>query len=404
MKFTSYQKAVIAILTFLQFTVILDFMILSPLGAMLMPALKISPTQFGLVVSVYAVSAGVSGFLAAGFADRYDRKKMLLFFYVGFILGTLFCGLAPNFEFLLAARMVTGLFGGVLGAICGAIATDLFEYELRGRVMGLMQTAFAASQILGIPVGLYLSNLWGWHAPFLMIVGFGAVAGVLIWIYLKPIDGHLQLQTESSAYTHLKETVKTPQYLFAFITMALLTTGGFMLMPFSSAFTVNNLGISMSQLPMIYLISGVCAMIIGPLIGRASDNFGKFRVFIVGSLLMIVMVVIYTNLGITPLPLVILVNAVMFLGVFSRMIPAQTLMSAIPAPAKRGSFMSVSSSIQQVSGGIASVIAGLIVVEGSNGSIEHFDILGYIIVGVILVTISMMYVINKNVEVKTEIK
>ncbi|WP_413612531.1 MFS transporter [Bdellovibrio sp. HCB-110] len=404
MKFTSYQKAVIAILTFLQFTVILDFMILSPLGAMLMPALKISPTQFGLVVSVYAVSAGVSGFLAAGFADRYDRKKMLLFFYVGFILGTLFCGLAPNFEFLLAARMVTGLFGGVLGAICGAIATDLFEYELRGRVMGLMQTAFAASQILGIPVGLYLSNLWGWHAPFLMIVGFGTVAGVLIWIYLKPIDGHLQLQTESSAYTHLKETVKTPQYLFAFITMALLTTGGFMLMPFSSAFTVNNLGISMSQLPMIYLISGICAMIIGPLIGRASDNFGKFRVFIVGSLLMIVMVVTYTNLGITPLPLVILVNAVMFLGVFSRMIPAQTLMSAIPAPAKRGSFMSVSSSIQQVSGGIASVIAGLIVVEGSNGSIEHFDTLGYIIVGVILVTISMMYVINKNVEVKTEIK
>lgn len=296
-KFTSYQKAVIAILTFLQFTVILDFMILSPLGAMLMPSLKISPTQFGLVVSVYAVSAGVSGFLAAGFADRYDRKKMLLFFYVGFILGTLFCGLAPNFELLLAARMVTGLFGGVLGAICGAIATDLFEYELRGRVMGLMQTAFAASQILGIPVGLYLSNFWGWHAPFLMIVGFGTVAGVLIWIYLKPIDGHLQLQTESSAYTHLKETVKTPQYLFAFVTMALLTTGGFMLMPFSSAFTVNNLGISMSQLPMIYLISGICAMIIGPLIGRASDNFGKFRVFIVGSLLMIVMVVIYTTWG-----------------------------------------------------------------------------------------------------------
>jgi len=325
-----------------------------------MPALKITPTQFGLVVSVYAFSAGASGLLAAGFADRYDRKKMLLFFYVGFIVGTLFCGLAPNFHALLLARMVTGLFGGVLGAVCGAIATDLFEYELRGRVMGLMQTAFAASQILGIPAGLYFSNLWGWHAPFIMIVLLGSVVGVLIWMYMKPIDGHLKLQGDNSAVRHLVETVKTPNYLFAFVTMALLTTGGFMLMPFASAFTVNNLGISMEQLPMIYLVSGISAMIIGPMIGKVSDAVGKFRVFIVGSL----------------------------------------LMSAIPTPAQRGSFMSVSSSIQQMSGGLASIVAGLIVVEGAGGKLEHFNTLGYIIVGVISATLAMMYIINKSVEGK----
>ena len=365
-----------------------------------MPALKITPTQFGLVVSVYAFSAGASGLLAAGFADRYDRKKMLLFFYVGFIVGTLFCGLAPNFHALLLARMVTGLFGGVLGAVCGAIATDLFEYELRGRVMGLMQTAFAASQILGIPAGLYFSNLWGWHAPFIMIVLLGSVVGVLIWMYMKPIDGHLKLQGDNSAVRHLVETVKTPNYLFAFVTMALLTTGGFMLMPFASAFTVNNLGISMEQLPMIYLVSGISAMIIGPMIGKVSDAVGKFRVFIVGSLLMMVTVVIYTNMGLTPLIWVIGINVFMFLGVFSRMIPAQTLMSAIPTPAQRGSFMSVSSSIQQMSGGLASIVAGLIVVEGAGGKLEHFNTLGYIIVGVISATLAMMYIINKSVEGK----
>lgn len=365
-----------------------------------MPALKITPTQFGLVVSVYAFSAGASGLLAAGFADRYDRKKMLLFFYVGFIVGTLFCGLAPNFHALLLARMVTGLFGGVLGAVCGAIATDLFEYELRGRVMGLMQTAFAASQILGIPAGLYFSNLWGWHAPFIMIVLLGSVVGVLIWMYMKPIDGHLKLQGDNSAVRHLVETVKTPNYLFAFVTMALLTTGGFMLMPFASAFTVNNLGISMEQLPMIYLVSGISAMIIGPMIGRVSDAVGKFRVFIVGSLLMMVTVVIYTNMGLTPLIWVIGINVFMFLGVFSRMIPAQTLMSAIPTPAQRGSFMSVSSSIQQMSGGLASIVAGLIVVEGAGGKLEHFNTLGYIIVGVISATLAMMYIINKSEEGK----
>ena len=136
--FTRYQKIVLAILVFLQFTIILDFMILSPLGAILMPALNVSTTQFGMVVSAYAVSAALSGFLTAGFADKFDRKKLLLFFYGGFVLGTLLCGLAPNFEFLLGARIVTGLFGGVIGSIVMAILTDVFALQQRGRVMGFL--------------------------------------------------------------------------------------------------------------------------------------------------------------------------------------------------------------------------------------------------------------------------
>src|SRR5450830_1424798 len=161
--FSGYQKIVVAMLAFLQFAVILDFMIMSPLGAVIMPDLKIGPAQFGLVVSAYAFSAGVSGLLTAGFADRYDRKKLLLFFYTGFILGTVWCGLAQTYEVLLVARIVTGLFGGVIGSIVLAIATDLFAPQMRGRVMGMIQTAFAASQVLGIPFGLYLSNRWDWH-------------------------------------------------------------------------------------------------------------------------------------------------------------------------------------------------------------------------------------------------
>lgn len=159
--FTPYQKFVVAVLAFLQFTIILDFMILSPLGAILMPSLKITPSQFGLVVSAYAFCAGSAGLLASGFADRFDRKRLLLFFYCGFLAGTLFCGLAPNYEMLLAARMLTGLFGGVIGSIVFAIATDLFPLEMRGRVMGVVQTAFAGSQVLGIPLGLYLSTKYG---------------------------------------------------------------------------------------------------------------------------------------------------------------------------------------------------------------------------------------------------
>jgi predicted MFS family arabinose efflux permease len=397
---TRYQKLVVALLAFLQFTVILDFMTLSPLGAVLMPALHITPAQFGLVVSVYAFSAGTCGFLAAGFADRFDRKKFLLFFYAGFVLGTLLCGMADSYPLLLVARMVTGGFGGVIGSVVFAITTDLFPFEMRGRVMGFVQTAFAASQVLGIPAGLFLSNLWGWHAPFIMIVAVSAVVGVFILLRLRPIDGHLRTQGDhggTSALRHLRATVGKPRYLQAFATTALLSTGGFMLMPFGSAFTVHNLGISVEKLPVLYLITGFFTIFTGPLVGRAADRFGKFRTFTFGTALTILMVLIYTHLGVTPLPLVITVNAVLFVGIFSRMVPSQALMSAVPSPDTRGAFMSVSSSVQQLSGGVASVLAGLIVVEGPGGILLHFERLGYVVIGASLVTLVMMREIHKMV-------
>ncbi len=401
LSFTPYQKLVIALMAFLQFTIILDFMIISPLGAMLMPALKISTHQFGLVVSAYAFSAGISGILASGFADRYDRKKLLIFFYSGFVFATLLCGLAQSYEFLLFARILTGIFGGVIGSVILAITTDLFPFQMRGRVMGLLQTAFSASQILGIPLGLYLSNLWDWHAPFMMIVAASLIAGVIIIVYMKPVDQHLSnpKRVDRKAFHHFWMTISNRKYLPAFATTALLSTGGFMLMPFGSAFTVGNLGIDISNLPMIYLITGICALFFGPLIGKAADQFGKFNVFLFGGVLSIIMVVIYTNMGASPLWLVILINAVLFVGIFSRMIPAQAMMSAIPEPENRGSFMAVSSSLQQISGGLASVIAGSIVVAESNGRLEHFDTLGYILVLTTLITMVLMHSIHRSIKV-----
>jgi len=404
--FTGYQKLVIAILAFLQFTIILDFMIMSPLGAILMPALKITPAQFGIVVSAYAFSAGIAGIFAAGFADRFDRKKLLLFFYVGFVVGTLFCGLAPNYHFLLLARIVTGLFGGVIGSIVLAITTDLFSFQQRGRVMGIVQSAFAGSQILGIPIGLFLSNRWGWHAPFLMIVAVSLIVGVILVLYLKPIDAHLSIKTDRNAAHHLWTTLTNSKYLLGFATTGLLSLGGYMLMPFGSAFTVNNLGINMHDLPIVYLASGICAMFTGPLVGKASDSLGKFKVIVFGGVASSIMVIIYTNMGISSLTWVITVNALLFVGIFSRMIPSQALMSAVPDPSSRGAFMAISSSLQQIAGGLASIVAGLIVVETASGALEHFDTLGYILVGNAILTTVMMYFIHRTVsalQLKTQV-
>src|SRR4051812_15420037 len=230
--FSSYQKFVIFILAITQFSVVLDFMIMSPMGDMLMKVLTLKPSQFGTAVSGYAFSAGISGLLTAGFADRFDRKKLLLFFYIGFIVGTILCGISNSYEMLLLARIVTGLFGGVIGSISLAIVADLFDIHHRGRVMGFVQMGFGASQVLGIPIGLYLANQLGWRAPFLLVAGMGALIAVLIIAKLKAVTAHLAKQLEHSPLRHLLHTFSQRNYRIGFLATAFLSVGGFMMMPF----------------------------------------------------------------------------------------------------------------------------------------------------------------------------
>ncbi len=398
--FTSYQVFVIAILSLLQFTVILDFMVLSPLGAILMEKLNVTTSQFGMVVSAYAFSAGISGLLTAGFADKFDRKKLLMFFYTGFILGTVLCAIAPSYELLLGARIVTGIFGGVIGSVSFAIITDLFKMEVRGRVMGFVQMSFAASQVLGLPIGLMLANSFGWHAPFWMIAGAGSILGIVMFIKLKPVDKHLHLRIDQNAFHHLLATITRPDYAKAFFATTLLATGGFMLMPFGSAYSIHNLGITLAQLPMIYLITGAFSILFGPLTGKLSDKIGKFNIFCIGSVISISMVAIYTHLGVTPLWELITLNVILFIGISSRMIASSALLTAVPDAKDRGAFMSINSSTQQISGGIASIIAGLIVVQTSSGKLERYDTLGYTVIGSMLLAVVMLYYLNKRVQKK----
>ncbi|MGE4063394.1 MAG: MFS transporter [Rhodospirillaceae bacterium] len=395
--FTRYEKLVVAMLTFLQFTIILDFMILSPLGAFVMPALEITPQQFGIVVSAYAFAAGVSNFLAAGFADRFDRKRMLLFFYTGFMLGTLACGLAQNFETLLAARIVAGIFGGVIGGVVMAIATDLFPPEKRGRVMGLLGTAFAASQVLGLPLGLYFNNLMDWHAPFLMIVAIGVIAGVTIALAMRPVDKHLEYTTEGSAFAHLLATITEPKHFLAFGALTLLATGGFMLMPFGAAFTINNLAVDETDLPLIYFVTGLFMIFMGPLAGRAADKYGKYPVFLTGTVITVATVLYYTRLGATPVAAVIVINVVLFSGIFMRIASSQALIMSVPDPAKRGAFSAVSGSLQQLSGAICAALAGAIVVQSSDGHLERYPVIGYVVTIAALITLYFMWRINRQV-------
>jgi predicted MFS family arabinose efflux permease len=398
--FTRYQTFVIAIIAILQFTVILDFIILAPLGAQMMRVLHLTPSHFGWVVSAYAFSAGISGILAAGFADKFDRKKMLLFFYAGFILGTFLCGIATDYTFLIGARVVTGMFGGVLFSINMAVIADLFPLEVRGRVMGYVQTAFAGAQVLGIPLGLLLANQWDWHMPFRMIVALCIPLFLVILRWMRPVNDHLQQRASLRPGTHLLRTASQKRYIRAFLTTAFLSTGGFLMMPYSSDFLVHNVGIGENLLPVVFVVAGAVGLITGPLIGKWADKVGKFRVFIDGSILATIMVAIITHLTITPLWEVLVINTVMYTAVFSRMIPSQALISAVPDPQDRGAFMSINASVQQLGGGIASAIGGFIIAEDTRGALVHYDILGFVCILAFMICAVLMWRVNRYLNAK----
>jgi predicted MFS family arabinose efflux permease len=400
-KFTGYQKLVIAMLALTQFSVVLDFVVMSPLGDMLMKSMSLKTDQFGIVVFSYAFSAGISGLLTAGFADRFDRKKLLLFFYIGFILGTLMCGLVNSYHMLILARVVTGIFGGVIGSISMAIVTDLFPLNQRGRVMGFLQMGFGASQVLGIPISLYIANHFGWQAPFIMIVFLATMIWLLIVVKLESINKHLDGKTERNALKHLLSTVKNRNYRIGFMTTALMSLGGFMIMPWGSSYAINNLKVSEDQLPFLFMVAGIASLIIMPIIGRVSDQINKFKLFTIASIWMLVVVLIYTDLSPVPFYVVLLLNVLMMIGVMARMVPCVALVTALPEMHDRGAFMSVNSSLQQMSGGIAAAIGGMIVTQKTNYSpLENYDILGYMIAGFVIICIFMLKRVERIIEKK----
>ncbi|RFZ83177.1 MFS transporter [Mucilaginibacter terrenus] len=389
--FTRYQKFVIFILAITGFTVILDFMVMSPLGDMLMKSLNLKPAAFSVAVSAYAFSAGLSGLLAAGFADKFDRKKLLLFFYSGFIIGTIFCGFAESYPALLAARIITGLFGGVIGSISMAIITDIFALQQRGRVMGFTQMGFGASQVLGVPISIYIATLWRWEAPFWMVAAISLLIFIAIAVYLKPLTAHLAIQQDRSAFKHLWHTVAKSNYRVGFAATALMSIGGYMMMPFGSAFAVNNLGVSYDQLTILLMVAGISGLIVMPMIGKMSDKKDKFTIYAIASVWMMIMCVLYTNLGRTPLWQVVIFNVLMMMGIMSRMVPAGALVSAIPEMSDRGAFMSINASMQQIAGGVGAVISGSIVVQASKGSpLQHYNWVGYAIVLISVVSIFLL--------------
>jgi predicted MFS family arabinose efflux permease len=289
-------------------------------------------------------------------------NPFLLFFYAGFIAGMLLCGLSGSYAMLMVARCIAGVFGGVIASISLAIVSDLFALNQRGRVMGFVQMAFTVSQIAGIPLGLFIANRWGWNATFFMIAALAAVVYLVAMLKLRPITEHRKLQTSENVLKRFWSVLSNKDYSVGYFFITILATGGAMLMPFIAVFLINNVGVAQSQLPYVFLFTGIAMTGMMPLVGKLSDKFAKDKIFIIGASLGAVMMIVYTHLTQMPLWSVIVVNVLVFATISSRMVPANALITAVPDAKDRGAYLSLCSALQQMSNGIAALIAGWIVV------------------------------------------
>lgn len=370
---TRREWLLILVLAAVQFTHILDFVIMMPLGPQFKKDLHLTDQWFGFLVSAYAFSAAVAGLLAAWFIDRFDRKRALLGLYAGFTAGTLCCAAAPNYPLLLAARALTGAFGGVVAACILAIIGDAFPGPRRGRAMGAIMSAFSVASIAGIPAGLHLANLMNWRAPFLALGGLSAAVFLLVFIVLPPLRGHL---AQGRRTINLWGIFIQPTHVRAYLLMTALVFSTFMIVPYLASYLVANTGRTERELPYVYLCGGLATLVTMTLFGWLSDRFGKllmFRCLAVSTLAAILLV--------TNLPLVGLVTALLAFTLFmvtssGRMVPAMALITASATPRNRGGFLSVNASVQQSAAGLASALGGLMLGQGSNSEITGFPVVG----------------------------
>lgn len=368
------------------FTHIMDFMIMMPLGPQLMRIFDITPQAFSFLVASYTVTAGVSGFFAAFFIDRYDRKKMLLFVYAGFALGTLACAFAPTYGILLFTRSLAGAFGGVLGALILAIVADAVPLERRAQGIGVVMASFGVASVVGVPFGLFLASQSSWHAPFLLLGLLALINLALIIFFVPSLTRHLSGNGHLKPLEVLQQIFGEQNPRLGLTFSSLLMLGHFTIIPFVAPYMVGNVGFSEAQLAYIYLVGGVCTLFFSPWVGRMADKHGRLKIFTIFGSLVIIPIVIITNLVPVPVWTALIVTAIFFIFSNGRMVPSTTMETAIIKPELRGSYMSIRSSVQQLTSGLASFIAGLIVTErpsvfdANTKALVNYNYVGFIAV------------------------
>ena len=385
------ELALLATLCAVQFTHVVDFMIVMPLAPQFMRLWGIDPREFGLLVSAYTFAASASGFVAVLVIDRYDRRHALLFMVSGFTVSTALCGFAQGYAALFAARVLAGGFGGVTGALILAIVADVVPYARRARANALVASAFSLAAIAGVPAGLWLAAQFNWRAPFLAVASLAVFAWATAWRVLPPIAGHVEHGRSHGALARLRAVVSVSNHWHSFAFVVALMFAGFTVIPFIAAYSVANVGIREAELPILYAAGGITTLVTAQVIGRLADRFGKQRVFLWVALASVAPILAITHMPRASLPGFMPVFVAFMVLVTGRFGPAMALVSGSAEPRLRGSFMSLTASIQQLGAGLAAYLAGATIGEGAGGPLTGFGAVGWIAVACTLASIALAF-------------
>lgn len=373
------EKLLLFVLACLNFTHIMDFMIMMPMGPQLMRFFSLSPQQFSFIVSAYSLSAGISGFLFSFWADRFPRKYILLVAYSGFVIGTIGCGLAPTYTMLVIARTAAGMFGGIIGAQVLSIVSDTFTYDRRAQAMSIVMTAFSVASVIGVPVGLYLATEISWHAPFLVVGGLGLGVIGLVVRYVPRLDEHLlRGDQRPSPFAVVTNIWKNSNQLRALWLTSTIMLGHFSIIPFISPYLVANVGFGENHLYLIYAVGGALTIFSAPVVGKLADKRGKLPIFIIFAVLSLLPIYLITTMSPAPLPYVLFVTGLFFIFSNGRLIPTQAMTSSVVTPRQRGGFMSINQSLQLLMQSVATYGAGLIIQKTPSGQLENYSIVGFL--------------------------
>jgi predicted MFS family arabinose efflux permease len=360
----------------IQFTHILDFMIMMPLGPQFTALFGISNAQFGLLVSAYTLSAGLSGLMAATYIDRFSRKQLLLTMYTLFGVATLACGLAPDYFWLMVARIAAGLFGGVLSALAQTIVADVIPFERRGRAMSVVMTSFSVSTVAGVPLGLFLAAHFNWHAPFFGIALLVGLLALGAWQTLPRLDAHLYHPERVSVWRGIGQVLAEPNHLKAFGVTALMMFAGFTVIPYITIYLQSNAGMQTDEVPWIYLCGGLTTLLTARYFGRLTDRVGKVKVFQRLALAVAFPLMAATLSEGLPLWGLLLISTGLFTMMSGRMIPGMAMISASVEPRLRGTFMTLNSAVQSAAMGSAALVGGLIIGRDAQGHLTLYWVAG----------------------------
>ena len=378
------------VLASINFTNIMDFMIMMPLQEFLVPVFHVTPREFSFLVSAYAFSAFLSSLTASFVVDRFDRKNSLLFAYTGFVIGTLACGFASSYMMLISARIFTGVFGGLIGAQVLSIVGDTFPYEKRGRAMGILMSAFSLAAVAGVPFGLYIAAHINWQVPF---IGIG-ILGIIIMPFLigvvPKMKSHIQKSEDKKSFEIYKSIWHSRNQQLGLLMMFTLILSHFLTIPFIAPFLEKNIGFAKNQIALMYSIGGAVSLLSAPFIGKLSDKIGKHKVFTIFLLLSMIPVFLLTNMPKIPYYYVLGVTAMFFLFAGGRMVPAQAIITSIVPPHLRGGFMNINSSTIQLGTGLAAFIAGSIVTKNNLDELVHYPVVGYCSMTISLICLIVM--------------